>query len=319
MSNSVRNARDLRRFCWLCVVFAVIIFGLSIPNLSAAWSAGFTNNVLTFGVMDLNGYGFLFVLLFCATAPLWLIWKDVFRGLVVGGGLAAGALISLSRSAWANLLIAVAIIFVLREFKGSRGRVRRAMTLLLAMSLAGLAIRRVSQARPGAAQFGEQKVSDFEDDAVNTRLVQLTLNPIGDWLQQPVPTLIIGDAASFQHTFLANALWFTGIAGLICGLGIYLSLMVRAWHAWRRSRNSEHWLTAACFLAVVVAMVFDDSATNHRYHSQMLSYLFFSTTGAFTGSLRKIGRTAALPVRMIGGKSGTLGDINVEDYVTESA
>jgi hypothetical protein len=287
MSNVIRSPRHLRHFSSFCVICTVVIYGLSIPNLSAAWAGSFTNLVNTFGIVDLNSYGFLFVLLFCASAPLWLSWSDIIRGLVVGGGLACGAFISLSRSAWANLVIASSIIFVLRDIAASRGRIARGVTLLLVFGLAGLAINRLAQALPGAAQFGQAKLDDFGDDFVNTRLVALTLVPIKEWAQQPVSTLVWGDAVTFQHTFLANAIWVTGLLGLICGLGIYCSMLRTGWLAWRRSRTPQYKLAAACYLAITVAMVLDDSATNHRYHSQLLSYLFFTSGGAFAGALRK--------------------------------
>jgi hypothetical protein len=287
MSNLVRNGRDLRRFGALCLLSCAVIYGFSIPNFLTGWSAGFTNQLFAFGYVDLNAYGFLFVLLFCATAPMWLSWADILRGLLVGASLASGAFISLSRSAWANLLVASAVIFTFRDSRTSGHRIVRSMTLILAIGVALLVIDRVSQALPGATQFRQAKVDDFEEDAVNVRLVDLTITPIKAWAGQSAPVLMIGDAVSYQHTFLANALWFTGITGLICGLGIYGSMFRSAWLAWRYPVNSEYRLAAVCYLATVAVMVLDDSATNHRYHSQMLSILFFAASGAFAGRLHR--------------------------------
>jgi hypothetical protein len=303
MFNVVRDVRALRRFCWLILATAAVIFQLSIPTLMSTWSLGFTNILYTFGAIDLNTFGFSCVILFCASAPLWLSWREVFRGFLVGTALASGALLSFSRSAWTNLLIAAGFMAVLRGNTSSRQRVTRIVTMGLGLIAAFFIINSVTSLLPDAAQFGKAKINDYGIDVVDTRLDELTLKPVLEWSHEPVVTILIGDATSIQHTFVANSVWTTGLFGLLCGAGTYWTMGWTAIAALRKASLKEHRLTAACFLALVVVMFLDDSVTNHRFHAPFISYLFFATAGAFSGLLREnlqSERAAAVPSVLMG-------------------
>lgn len=294
MLNVIRGVNDLRRFSWLCLLAAFIVYAISIPTLATTWRGGFTNIFFVFGMTDLNSFGFLYVLLFCASAPLWLSDQKLWRGFLIAGFLASGAMLSLSRSAWSNIAVASLVGFMVRDTR-SKGRGLRVIGLGLGLLAAFFVFTFVADRLPGAREFGAVKVNDYGDDAVRVRLLDLTLRPLQEWIHEPVSTLVLGDAISFQHTFIANALWVSGILGLICGVGVYTGMMLQAVRAWR-SRTSSipgYRMIGACYAALVIVMFLDDSITNHRFHSQLLSYLFYASAGAFAGCLRN--QKAAAP------------------------
>jgi hypothetical protein len=200
--------------------------------------------------------------------------------------MAMGAFVSLSRSAITNLLIAACIIIVAEH--GGRRRLTRLVAMLTGMIAAGILIGFLFSSLgvlSGARAFVENKVSGYEDDAVNTRIQDLTIKPIIEWWKQPTSTLLFGDAVSHQHTFIANALWMGGVLELFCGAAIYLSMAACAVRA-IRTRAAGSRLIGGCFLALVLAMFLDDSVANSRYESQFVAYCFYVIAGAFSGSLR---------------------------------
>ncbi len=284
--NTVRNQRDLKLYSGLVMLAAVGVYVLSIPNLIAAWSGGFTNLFYVFGFIDLNALGFIFVLLFCSSAPRWLNSVKFTQGVAFGGALAVGALVSFSRSAWTTLAASALLITTLRDSRGVKDRVFRFVTLAAAFVVAGLIFNWVAQQLPGAAQFGQNKVDDYGDDAIGLRWIELTVKPVQEWLDQSLLVVLFGDGVTFQHTFVANAVWMSGFFGLVSGIAVYVSMGLTALKATRFHANREVQLAGACYLAMVVAMFLDDSVTNQKFHSQLISYLFAGSAGAFSGSFR---------------------------------
>ena len=310
MRNITGDLRDLRRFSGLCLMTGLVVYAISIPKFLTTWSADFTNYFFVFGFENLNDFGFLFVMVFCASAPFWLRDRNIIRGFFAAALLASGALISLSRSAWTTLGIAALICASVRDVKSKRARIIRLLAVGAGFIAAAYVFSLMVARLPEAQQFGEKKLAGYGEDAVDTRLIDLTLTPFLEWLREPPSTWIFGDAVSDHHTFFANAIWSTGIFGLAAGLALYISMARTAIHAWRLRSNSlkEYKLAGACYAALVLVTFLDDSATNIRYHSQVVTYLFYASAGAFAGFLR--GAVSGRVVRRIAVAPGAANAVN---------
>ncbi len=287
MMNSVDSGRLIRRFGFLCFVSAVVLWGFGAAPIIEKFSSDFRSDQALFGTTEINTFGFMFVLMFGASAPFWVLDNRFFAGTIISGVMVAGAASSLSRSAVSTL--AISLVAILATGGSSRRKGTPITPLLILCTVAAVLYGRFVTlgSESAAAELVQRKVNEYGDDAVNLRLSELTITPIMEWAKEPFMVLLVGDGMTFQHTFLANAVWMSGLLGLICGIGTYVSLIVDAVRNFRFNRGSRvHRIVSMCFGVLVLAMILDDSVTNHRFHNQMICYFFFAAAGAFSGFLR---------------------------------